>query len=113
MKRLSGSGRSSLFIALYKKIKKHEILGYKFTPQGQEGKSVMRINTIRNEFIHFMPKGWSIEVAYMVEIFTDCLNVIERLGGGVSRRWENEEQNNVFEELVKKAKGKVSAQKNH
>ncbi|MEW8684574.1 MAG: hypothetical protein AB2556_02080 [Candidatus Thiodiazotropha sp.] len=101
------------FLNLYKKIKKHEILGYKFSPQGQEGKSVKRINTLRNEFIHFMPKGWSIEVAYMIEVFTDCLNVIERLGSELAMRWEDEEQKNIFEGLVKDAKGKASAKKNH
>jgi hypothetical protein len=101
------------FLNLYKKIKKHEILGYKFTPQGQEGKSVKRINALRNEFIHFMPKGWSIEVAYMVEVFADCLNVIESLGENLTMRWEDEDQKNIFEELVKETKGKVSAKKNH
>lgn len=101
------------FLNLYKKIKSHKILGYKFTPQGQEDKSVKRINTLRNEFIHFMPKGWSIEVAYMVEVFADCLNVIERLGGELAKRWEDEVQKNIFEGLVKEAKGKVSAKKNH
>jgi hypothetical protein len=97
------------FLNLYKKIKKHEILGYKFTPQGQEGRSVKRINTLRNEFIHFMPKGWSIEVTYMTEVFSDCLNIIERLGIGLSNRWEDEEQKTEFEGLVKKAKGKLHA----
>jgi hypothetical protein len=95
------------FLNLYKKIKKHEILGYKFTPQGQEGRSVKRINTLRNEFIHFMPKGWSIEVTYMTEVFSDCLNIIERLGIGVSNRWADEKKKAEFEGLVKKAKGKL------
>lgn len=97
------------FLNLYKKIKKHEILGYKFTPQGQEGRSVKRINTLRNEFIHFMPKGWSIEVTYMTQVFSDCLSVIERLGIGLSNRWEDEKQKAEFEGLVKKAKGKLHA----
>lgn len=101
------------FLNLYKKIKKHEILGYKFTPQGQEGRSLKRINTLRNEFIHFMPKGWSIEVIYMIEVFSDCLNIMERLGRGLSIRWEDEKQQTEFEELLIKAKGKVRAKQNH
>lgn len=97
------------FLNLYMKIKNNQILNYKFTPQGQEDKSVKQINDLRNEFIHFMAKGWAIEVDLMLEVFLDCLNIVERLGGALSERWEDEEQMSTFEDLVQKAKGKVNA----
>lgn len=97
------------FLNLFRKIKRHEILGYKFTPQGQEGWAVKRINTLRNEFIHFMPRGWSIEVAYLIQVFVNCLSVIESIGSGVAMRWEDENQKETFERLVLDAKDNVSA----
>jgi hypothetical protein len=85
------------FLNLYKKIKKHDVLGYYFKPRNQQGRSIKKINIFRNEFIHFMPKGWSIEMSGMPKIFNDCLNVIKALGEGpVSKRWEDENQKNVF-----------------
>ena len=102
------------FLNLYKKIKKHEILGYKFTPKGQEGSSIKKLNILRNEFIHFMPKGWSTEIAYMLEIFADCLNIIKGIGSGsVSGKWEDEAQAEKFNSLVTESTEKVHGYANH
>ena len=102
------------FLNLYKKIKKHEILGFKFTPKGQEGSSIKKLNILRNEFIHFMPKGWSIEIAYMLEVFSDCTNIIKTIGGGsVAGRWEDENQSDAFNKLLAAAKEKINACKSH
>jgi len=102
------------FLNLYKKVKKHEILGYKFTPKGQEGSSIKKLNLLRNEFIHFMPKGWSIEIAYMLEIFADCLSIIKDIGSGsISGRWEDEVQTETFQALVDESIEKVHQYTNH
>lgn len=96
------------FLNLYKKVKKHEILEYKFIPKGQEGASIKKLNILRNEFIHFMPKGWSIEIAYMLEIFDDCLNIIKDIGAGpISDRWEEDAQAETFNTLVAESIDKV------
>ncbi len=92
------------FLNLYKKIKKHEILGYKFVPSGQEGKSIKRLNWFRNGFVHFMPKGWSIEMSGMPEICLDCLSIIKKLNeGSLVARWEDEDQANIFSSLLTEA----------
>ena len=102
------------FLNLYKKIKKHEILGYKFSPKGQEGGSIKKLNILRNEFIHFMPKGWSIEIAYMLEIFNDCMNIIKRIGAGsASGRWEDEQQADTFNELIEAGLEILQKHENH
>lgn len=51
-----------------------------FKPSGSQGESVKRLNRLRNEFIHFVPKGWSLEISGLPQIFFDCLNIIEFLG---------------------------------
>lgn len=54
------------YLNLYEKVK-HEECGQiggnsRFTPVGSEGGDIRRLNSLRNEFIHFTPKGWSLEV---------------------------------------------------
>ena len=54
------------YLNLYKKVK-HKELGQisgniRFVPTGTEGADIKRLNSLRNEFIHFTPKGWSLEV---------------------------------------------------
>jgi len=102
------------FLNLYKKIKKHQILGYKFTPSGQEGSSIKKLNTLRNEFIHFMPKGWSVEILHMLEISIDCINIVKRLGSGEPHsRWEDEKQAESFNQLIEEAEYRLCENKNH
>jgi len=101
----SGAGypetKMDSFLNLYKKIKKHEVLGYKFVPSGQQGGSIKRLNWFRNEFVHFMPKGWSIEMSGMPSICLDNLNIMKSLNDGpVGMRWEDEEQASVFSGLL-------------
>ncbi len=44
-------------------------------------KSIRKMkNLFRNEFIHFKPKGWSIEIHDFIRITLDCLDVIRYLG---------------------------------
>lgn len=54
------------YLNLYKKVK-HKDLGQiggntRFSPEGSEGGDIKRLNSLRNEFIHFTPKGWSLEI---------------------------------------------------
>ena len=41
--------------------------------------SVDQLNNLRNEFIHFVPKGWSVELAGLPQICANCINVDEFL----------------------------------
>jgi len=91
------------FLNLYKKIKSNPILGHRFEPKGQQGKSIKTLNRLRNEFIHFIPKGWSIELSGMLGIFLDCLDIIRELGQVNAVRWEHEGQFESFKQLVETA----------
>jgi hypothetical protein len=44
-------------------------------------KDLDRLNALRNEFIHFVPKGLSLGVGGMPRIVGRCCDVIERLAG--------------------------------
>ncbi|MDZ4655872.1 MAG: hypothetical protein U1F44_08360 [Coriobacteriia bacterium] len=58
-----------------------------FKPVGTQGASIKGLNTLGNEFVHFVPKGWLLEVSRLPQIFEDCLALIAFLG------WES---NNVI-----------------
>lgn len=72
------------YLSLYKKVKsaKTGSIGSNapYKPRGTEGRSIRKLNALRNEFIHFTPKGWSLELAGLPRIATDCLTLVGFLG---------------------------------
>lgn len=79
------------YLNLYKKVKNSETGQFggnqRFIPRGSEGKNIKRLNGLRNDFIHFTPKGWRLEVNGLPQICVDCARLISFLG------WETQ---NVF-----------------
>jgi hypothetical protein len=79
------------YLNLYKKVK-HKEWGQiggntRFAPAGTEGGDIKRLNSLRNEFIHFTPKGWSLEVDGLPRIALAAARLISFLAL---------ETNNVF-----------------
>ena len=76
--------RLDRFESLYKKIKHDQMLIYsnskKFSPTSSQGRSVNKLKDLRDDFIHFVPKGWSLEVSGLPTLCQDCLAIIEFLG---------------------------------
>jgi len=97
------------FLNLYKKIKSNLMLQYgqskKFTPKGQQGWSIKKLNALRNEFIHFTPKGWSLEVSGLPSICEDLLSIIDFLAnssGNIDFYQQSAEKR--FQDALDKAK---------
>ncbi len=71
------------FLGLYTRIKSKRMLLYttsrRFHPKGTQTSSVKKLNELRNEFIHFVPKSWLIEISGLPRIVLDCVNTIEFL----------------------------------
>jgi hypothetical protein len=72
------------YLNLYKKVK-HQELGQlggnkRFVPLGQEGADIKRLNALRNEFIHFTPKSWSLQVDGLPRIALAVSRLIHFLG---------------------------------
>ena len=79
------------YLNLYKKVK-HTKIGQiggnqRFVAKGSEGKNIKRLNSLRNEFIHFTPKGWSLEIDGLPQICQDASRLVSFLG------WETQ---NIF-----------------
>jgi hypothetical protein len=97
------------FLNLYKKIKSGKMNLYSisksFTPSGIQDISVKKLNKLRNDFVHFVPKNWLIEVSGMPQISDDCLDVISFLAfdcGNVM--WQEDDLETQTRELIEKAK---------
>jgi hypothetical protein len=76
------------YLGLYNKVKSKDLgtLGSnrRFEPKGTEGRGIRMLSKLRNEFIHFTPKGWSLEIDGLPQICLDALRIVEFLG------WETE-----------------------
>jgi hypothetical protein len=71
------------FLSLYDKIKSDLMLMYrhsnKFRPQATQGASIKQLNRLRNEFIHFTPRVWALELTGLPAISSDCLDIADFL----------------------------------
>lgn len=79
------------FLSLYKKIKGDKMLKYmnsrKFAPKGTQGGSIKLLNQLRNQYLHFTPRVWALDLIGLPVMALDCLSLAEFLA------WES---HNVF-----------------
>jgi hypothetical protein len=72
------------FLRLYAKIKGPRIRQFihsvPFRPGNSHDWSVKKLNALRNQFIHFLPLSWSLEVSGLPRIALDCVDLVEFLG---------------------------------
>lgn len=98
--------RLKRFLELYKDIKSDKMRIYgdsrPFRPQGTQGRSVKLLNRLRNEFIHYTPKSWSLEISGLPKVVEDCIGVISFLAFE-SRNvvWHEESMGDETRKLIK------------
>lgn len=72
------------FLNLYEKVKNpnnfHTIESGPFSPGDSHDQSFKRLNSFRNEFIHFTPKGWALELSGLPRVCLDTLDLVEYFG---------------------------------
>jgi hypothetical protein len=66
-------------LELYKRAGKKQYLDNPLPPNPARDEDVRRLNSLRNEFIHFVPKGLSIELSGMPDIVCSACFCIEHL----------------------------------
>ena len=73
--------RLAAMTQLYKRASNPKYLPEPHTlpPNSLRGKDVRRLNQLRNDFIHFVPKGLSLEISGMPRIVGNCCDAIEHL----------------------------------
>ncbi len=76
--------RLDRFLNLYEKAKDgenfHSVGAGPFRPGQTHDLSLKRLNDFRNEFIHFTPKGWSLELQGLPGVGLDALDLIQFFG---------------------------------
>lgn len=104
------------FLNLFEKVKSNRMLCFVnseyFRPKPGHNRSMKILNRIRNQFIHFVPKTWFLELTGLPQICLDCLGVVEFLGwksGNV--QWPNASQKKRTESTLQQAKSSLNAAK--
>jgi len=105
--------RLDSFLNLYNKIKSEKMNLYTnskiFIPRGTQDSSVEKLNCLRNDFVHFVPKNWLIEVSGLPQITEDCIDIITFLAFGCGNvMWQEEDLETQTRELIEKAKKSVA-----
>jgi hypothetical protein len=72
------------FLNLYEKVKSDAVCCYvgskKKVPGPSHDYSMKKLNELRNNFIHFLPKVWSVELTGLPNLCLECLEVADFLG---------------------------------
>ena len=89
--------RMDSFLNLYERVKTDAAAGWvhskPFVPSETHDESMRKLNEIRNEFIHFMPKVWALQLSGLPSVCLDCLAVARFLNGeGGNVLWHKAEQ---------------------
>jgi len=76
--------KMDFFLKLYEKVKSNAVCCYveskKFVPSASHDYSMKKLNEVRNNFIHFLPKVWSVELTGLPAVCLECLEVAHFLG---------------------------------
>jgi hypothetical protein len=101
------------FLNLYSGIQSSQMNNYfgskPFIPNQVQDSSIKKLHELRNKFIHFIPKGWSLEVSGLPDIITRCIEIIDYLvneSGNIL--FYEEMHDNRYHLVVKKIKGKIN-----
>ena len=74
-----------------------------FIANDRHKKAATSLNTIlRNNFVHFSPKGWSIEILFIIEAVSPMLEVVEFLVLNSGRLFLDEQQRNGVQSDIAK-----------
>lgn len=75
--------KMDFFLSLYEKVKSDVVCRYhgskRFIAEPSHDYSMKKLNELRNNYIHFRPKGWSIELAGLPSVALNCLEIAKFL----------------------------------
>jgi hypothetical protein len=80
-----------------------------FKPRGTQTKSVEMLRILRNDFIHFLPKGWLLQVSGLPRVVSDCIDIIEFLAfqcGNIL--WHEKENETKTKDLIMNIRSELS-----
>lgn len=101
-------GQLDTFLNLYKKIKSDRLLFFShsrsFPAEPHNDKAIKMLNHLRNEFIHFTPKGWSLQILGLPDMALHCLEVATFLANECGNiMWRDQESKQSFDQELPRA----------
>jgi hypothetical protein len=99
------SSKLDNFMNLYKKTKDKSnfaTMGSEaFRADSSHNTSMKRLNDFRNDFIHFTPKGWSLELAGLPRVCIDALDIVRFFGWlSTAILWHNEKHSHRLKQAA-------------
>lgn len=70
----------------------------KFIPRVTQGNSIRLLNKLRNEFVHFTPRVWALDLKGLPVISKDCVEIAEFLA------WQSFNVTWAEDDLIRRAK---------
>ena len=99
-------------ISLFNKIQSDAMLKKKqskiFTATENHKYAVNKLNELRNNFLHFIPKDWSIEISGLPNLTLNILEIIEFLAfESDNYEWNNDSEKATCETVINDIKNKL------
>jgi hypothetical protein len=102
---------TNLFEKMQSDMMKKYSNGKAFIPTQSQIDSVIDLNLFRNEFIHFVPKGWSLGITGLPTLVVEVLGIIEFLAFESSNiRWSEESEKTRTRNAISNIKNKFTEQ---
>lgn len=86
------------FLELYARMKSQTA----FSATAESDKDIKRLVEFRNDFMHFTPKGWSIQLAGLPRLLRNALAVVQHLGWQGHIIWYEETDQTAAQESVER-----------
>ena len=67
---------NELVIRIRRENRRIEQAGSVVSLSNSEVRELRRLNSLRNEFVHFSPKGWSLEISGLPKIVAACVTIL-------------------------------------
>lgn len=80
-------------------------IGKAFNPKTDQDSSVEKLNEVRNEFMHFDPKLWVLEINGMPKIVAEIMDIIYFLAFESNNIILNDSKKEEVDELIKGTRG--------
>lgn len=93
------------FLELYGRMKQRT----HFSTSTDADRDIERLVKFRNDFIHFTPKGWSIELAGLPRILQNALAVVEHLDGQGHIVWYVDEDREAAQAAITQIRESLDA----
>jgi hypothetical protein len=75
------------FLPLYEKVKNPKYFQTPFPASAEHNKRISQLNELRGQFVHFTPRGWSLELAGLPDVVSAAADLASWAITGADALW--------------------------